>query len=137
MAIGLSNVETRKVKKSAPKSQDNEREKSSQKPPQKSRMASILIEDSAKALDAVSAAPKMPRESGSRLQSSGELNSLWLAWSTQVAGAEKESLVLSLARQWMELEKLVFDVVKESVLKELHRTAFGIKIKERVQGTRS
>lgn len=133
MAIGLSNVETRKVKKSATKRNAPE----TPKPTQKSRMATVLIENSAKALDTLTTTQPVPREQKMKSNSSGELNSLWMVWSNQVAGVESESLVLTIARQWMELEQLVFDIVKENLLKELHKTAFGLKINERVQRARS
>ena len=116
MAIGLSNVETRKVKK--PSTQKAESSKpDSARPTAKSRMATIAT---------AQAAPLKERKE--RSSSSGELNSLWLEWSNRVAGVESESLALFVARQWMELERLVFDLVTENVLKELRKTAFGAKV---------
>jgi hypothetical protein len=138
MPIGLSNVETRKAKKTSVGKSD------AAKPLAKSRMATTLIENSAKALDtltttaipstsvpsnasaAVVQAPTKERKE--KTSSSAELNSLWLDWSDRVAGVELESVALLLARQWMEIERYVFDLVTEKVLRELRKTAFGAKI---------
>lgn len=144
MAIGLSNVETRKVKK------PSEKKAEGTKPLVKSRMVTTLIENSANAMDKLSttsadlsnltpppAAVSAPaRERKDRVSSSGELNSLWLDWSNRVAGTERESLTLRLARQWMEIERFVFDLVTEDVLRELRKTAFGVKVVSRVSSYR-
>ena len=116
MAIGLSNVETRKVKKPSTKKAESSKPDAA-RPTAKSRMATIAT---------AQAAPLKERKE--RSASSGELNSLWLEWSNRVAGVESESLALFVARQWMELERLVFDLVTENVLKELRKTAFGAKV---------
>lgn len=116
MAIGLSNVETRKVKKPVAKKAESGKPEAA-RPVAKSRMATIAT---------AQAAPLKERKE--RSASSGELNSLWLEWSNRVAGVESESLALFVARQWMELERLVFDLVTENVLKELRKTAFGVKV---------
>lgn len=143
MAIGLSNVETRKVKKPAAKKAEAGKPEAA-RPVAKSRMATTLIENSAKVLNTLAddtvkqptsktattataqAAPLKERKE--KNASSGELNSLWLEWSNRVAGVEPESFAIFVARQWMELERLVFDLVTENVLKELRKTAFGLKI---------
>ncbi len=146
MAIGLSNVETRKVKR------EKNKESESKKLNAKSRMASTLIENSAKAMGAlsvISATEEAPLVSNvatsvktkkERTGSTGELNSLWMDWSTQVAGVEAESLALVIARQWMEIERFVFELVTDSVLRELRKTAFGARVvsqlKKRVGSTR-
>lgn len=143
MAIGLSNVETRKVKKPSTKKAESSKPDAA-RPTAKSRMATTLIENSAKVMNTLAddtvkqpnsktatiataqAAPLKERKE--RSSSSGELNSLWLEWTNRVAGVESESLALFVARQWMELERLVFDLVTENVLKELRKTAFGAKV---------
>jgi hypothetical protein len=133
MAIGLSNIETRKVKKPSAKKAES-RKPDAASPVTKSRMATTLIENSAKVMNTL-AAPTVTaplKERKDRASSSGELNSLWLDWSNRVAGVEPESLPLLLARQWMELERFVFDLVKENVLRELRKTAFGVKVVSRI-----
>lgn len=144
MAIGLSNVETRKVKKASVKKSHEPKTSA------KSRMASTLIENSAKAMDTLSndstetvlvAKPPVVRttepapikERKHKASSSVELNSLWLEWSNRVAGVEPESVTLLLARQWMEIERYVFDLVTENVLRELRKTAFGAKVVSKVE----
>lgn len=138
MAIGLSNVETRKAKKPAEKKTEPRIRGpgivDTAKPVAKSRMATTLIENSAKVMNSL-AAPASPaplKERKDRNASSGELNSLWLEWSNRVAGVESESFALLIARQWMELERFVFDLVTETVLKELRKTAFGVKVASKV-----
>ncbi|MBN8540682.1 MAG: hypothetical protein J0L82_09885 [Deltaproteobacteria bacterium] len=139
MAIGLSNVETRKVKKASVKKSDEP------KPLAKSRMASTLIENSARVMDTLSnetnaqpsavrtAEPAPIKERKHKASSSAELNSLWLEWSNRVAGVEPESVTLLLARQWMEIERYVFDLVTENVLRELRKTAFGAKVVSKIE----
>jgi hypothetical protein len=135
MAIGLSNVETRKVKKPSAKKAES-RKPDTARPVAKSRMATTLIENSAKVMNTLSSAPAAQaaplKERKERSASSGELNSLWLDWSNRVAGVQPESLPLLFARQWMELERFVFDLVKENVLRELRKTAFGVKVVSRI-----
>lgn len=143
MAIGLSNVETRKVKKTSVKKSE------AAKPLAKSRMATTLIENSAKALDTLSspvalstsvlstsapAAVAAPlKERKEKASSSAELNSLWLDWSDRVAGVQPESIAFIFARQWMEIERYVFDLVTENVFRELRKTAFGTKAVSRIK----
>jgi hypothetical protein len=135
MAIGLSNIETRKVKKPSAKKAES-RKPDTARPVAKSRMATTLIENSAKVMNTLSSPPAAQaaplKERKERSASSGELNSLWLDWSNRVAGVQPESLPLLLARQWMELERFVFDLVKENVLRELRKTAFGVKVVSRI-----
>jgi hypothetical protein len=53
-----------------------------------------------------------------------------------VAGVQPESIAFGFARQWMEIERYVFDLVTENVFSELRKTAFGVKVTSRVENYR-
>lgn len=124
MAIGLSNVNSRKVKRASV----------SEKPAATGVDAAVELKTEPKISTDAWSSRGLAREGRStqreRKTAGGDLNTLWLDWTTCVAGTETSSRVLQTVRRVLDLETFVFEFL-------VYDLQIPARAKKRILGIRS